>query len=178
MKYQYSNDAKEIVISFDKSPENQMMLLFELIRTELSQLDQPSYFIAIDGLESTIDTFVESCNSNNYRLYDNGKHNWLIKNFPTLCLLSEDWHDITIFYKFIGSFNEGSIQLYFIDSQICLSLSDEDQKDKLFANINDHCRVQIDILSDGDVFKITSKKTRSCFERIINWLAGQNAEAF
>lgn len=173
MKYQYFDDEAKLIICFDKAPYNQMMLLLELIRSDLCQSKQLKYFIAIDGLESTLDTFIESCSSGNYHLYDNGRYNRLIKNLPTLCMLSEEWHDVVTFFEFIGSFNEGQMRLFLLNSNFYFKF--DSRKNEVFAKIRDHCFVKIEVFSDGDVLEITSCSAKYNFKNIVNWLSKQNA---
>lgn len=173
MKYQYFDDEKKLIICFDKAPHKQMMSLLELIRFDLCQSKQIEYFISIDGLESTLDTFIESCSSSNYHLYDNGRYNWLIKTLPTLCILSGEWSDVVTFYEFIGSFNEGQMSLFILDSNF--SLKFDSQKNEVFSKIQDHCFVKIEVFPDGDVFEITSGSVEYNYKNIVNWLSKQNA---
>ncbi len=171
MKYQYFDGEKKLIVCFDKAPHNQMMSLLEAIRFDLCQSKQIKYFISIDGVESTLDTFIGSCSSN-YHLYDNGRYNWLIKKLPTLCILSEEWSDVELFCEFTGSFDEGQMSLFLLDSNFYFKL--DSQKNEVFSKIQDHCYVQIEVFPDGDVFEITSGSVEYDLKNIANWLSKQN----
>lgn len=172
MEYRYFDDENKLLVCFDKAPHNQMMMLLDLIRFDLSQSKQIKYFISIDGLESTLDTFIESCSSSNFHLYDNGRYNWLIKSLPTLCILSEEWSDIVTFYEFIGSFDEGQMLLFLLDSNYKFNF--DGQKNEVFSKIQDHCFVKIEIFPDGDVFEITSHSVKYDLKNIVNLLSKLN----
>lgn len=169
MKYKYLED-KRIVICFDKSPQNHMKSLLKLIHDSLCKFGPVKYFIAIDGLESSIDTFVESCSSENYCLYDNGKRNWLVKNFPTLFMLSEEWDDVKTLSDFVGSFNEGTMSLTFLSSHTSVVLAKQSEKDKVFSELKKYSYVEVEILPDGDAFEITASVLGYDFKDIMNWL--------
>ena len=173
MKYQYFDDENKLIICFDKAPHNHMMSLLELIRFDLCRSKQLKYFISIDGLESTLNTFIESCGSSNYHLYDNGRYNWLIKALPTLCIISEEWNDVVTFYEFIGSFNEGQMSLFLLDSNFYCKF--DSQKNEVLSKIQDHCFVKIEVFPDGDVVEIMSSSVEYDFKNIVNWLSKQNA---
>lgn len=178
IKYKYLNNEKSLLICFDKKSQKDIVSLMECISTSIQQSKQAKYFISIDGVDGTIDTFIESCVSNNYRIYDNGRYRRFIKYMPTLCLLSNSWSDIITFYDFLGSFNEGQMCLSFIDSEISIILENEAQKDRLFDKIEKHCFVEIAVPPDGDVFEITCGSLGYDFMNIFNWLSKQNAVVF
>lgn len=168
MKFQYFDDQQKLMVYFDEVPQNHMMSLFNLICADLQRFGQIKYFITIDGAEGTLDTFVESCRSDNYHLYDNGRYNWLIKYLPTLCMLSNQLDDIITFYEFIGSFNEGQMHLLFLDSNF--SFKFENEKEILLCKVKEHCFIEINVFPDGDVFEITSGSVGYDFTNIVNWL--------
>lgn len=175
MKYSYLENENKLLVYFDKGAEKQMLAIMELLDKEINYSRQPKYFMVMEGVEVNIDAFLESCISNNYRLYDNGKYNMLIKNLPTLCLLSADWSDVVVFYEFIGSFNEGQMNLTFLESQVSFSLVYEEDKSNMIKKVRKHCIIEICVYSDGYLFEINSGNPKCKFTNLTNWLSVQNA---
>lgn len=153
MKYKYFESERKITICFDKIPQNHIMSLLQLIRYEFCKSKQLKFFITIDGLESTLDEFIESCSSKDYCIYDNGRYNLFIKNLPTLCMFTYEWNDVIAFYEYIGSFNEGKMSLLFLDSDFNFDF-DNYKKDNC-SKISEYY-FRIDVFSDGNEFEITT----------------------
>lgn len=172
MKYQYFDDEKKLIVYFENASYSYTLL--EWIRLDLCQFKQLQYFIVIDGLESTLDFFMESCRSNQYRLYSNGWRSWCIKALPTLCIVSEEWNDVVTFCEFIGSFNEGQMNLFLVDSNISLELNG--QKNEVLSEMESHSFIKIEVLPDGDGIEITSSSVECDFKSIINRLSKMGKE--
>lgn len=157
MKYKCFENEKKLSISFDKISKKHIVSLLETIRSEFCKSKQLQFFISIDGLESTLENFIESCVSRDYCIYDNGRQNLFVKNLPTLCMITYEWNDVITFCEYTGSFNEGQMSLLFLDSDLHFDF-DTHKKDDYF-NINEYY-VKIDVFSDGDEFEITTGLTK------------------
>lgn len=177
MEHKCYENEKKIIICFDKISKKHIVSLLETIRSEFCKSKQLKFFISIDGLESTLDNFIESCNSKDYCIYDNGRYNLFVKSLPTLCMLTYEWNDVITFYEYIGSFNEGQMSLLFLDSDFNF----DNYKKGDCSNINEYY-VKIDVFSDGDEFEITTGLTKdNCEDEFVKMKtlinSWENAEA-
>jgi hypothetical protein len=115
-----------------------------------------SYCILIDGLEVTIDNLLEELNSNTHLLIDNGKYKRIIKNLPTLCVFTNHQEDVNTFASYIGSFNEGSMSLFIMESFNSDVLKTEMSRENIINYANENSIIQIDVTMDGDAIEIES----------------------
>ncbi|MBQ9965702.1 MAG: hypothetical protein IJP22_03120 [Clostridia bacterium] len=135
------------------------MSLLETIRYEFCKSKQLKFFISIDGLESTLDDFIESCSSKDYCISDNGQYNLFVKNLPTLCMITYEWNDVITFYEYVGSFNEGQMSLLFLDSNFNFNFDFNNCKKDDYYKINEYY-FRIDVFPDGNEFEITVGLTK------------------
>ena len=161
MKHKCFENDEKITICFEKISKDHISSLFETIRHEFYKSKQLKFLISIDGLESTLDDFIESCSSKDYCIYDNGRYSLFVKNLPTLCMLTYEWNDVITFYEYVGSFNEGQMSLLFLDSDFYFDF-DNYKKDDC-SEINEYY-LKIDVFSDGDEFEITTGRTKDNYE--------------
>lgn len=161
MNYKCFENEKKISINFDKISKKHIVSLLEMIRSEFCKSKQLQFFISIDGLESTLENFIESCVSRDYCIYDNGRHNLFVKNLPTLYMITYEWNDVITFCEYAGSFNEGQMSLLFLDSDLHFDFGTHKKDD--YLNINEYY-VKIDVFPDGDEFEITTGLTKEISE--------------
>ncbi len=176
MKYRYIRDDRKLII-FSVEQSKKIDFLFELITDKFCCSEEPMCFISIDGLEVTLENFLKSCNTENYRLYDNGKCCWFVHYLPSLCLLSNRWSDVKTFCEFIGSFNEGQMSISFLDPEFSVNICELNKKDELFTVVRNNSFVEILIPPDGDVLEIISGGLGFDFEEIIKWMEDRDRQS-
>lgn len=166
----YSIENGTLSIYFENASNETLFALFRVI---LSFQNDGMYCAEIDGLEGTIDDFVETCSSKEYKIYQNGKWHLWIRYLPTLFLVTKEWEDIHHFIDFIGSFNEGSMALYYLDTCHDLLQNNKDAE-RVREQIWRHTYVKLKIFQDGDGIEVIAGPRGYSSEKILRWLIETN----
>lgn len=164
----YSIENGILRIYFENTSHDIIVTLFQII---LSSQRAGMYCVEIEGLEGTIATFIETCSSNDYKIYKKGKRNLFVSNLPTLFLVGKEWEDIRCFVDFIGSFNEGRMSLYCLDTcHIDLAKDLVSVNDQIWC----HTYTKLNIFQDGDGVELSAGPLGCSFNKIMMWLTETN----
>lgn len=130
----------------------------DMINQLFNNINDKNYFIMIEGLEGTIENFVEEINSSNYVVIDNGKYKQLIKNLPTLYLITPYNKDIDVFKSYMGAFSEGFMSLNIINNSIGYVFPSDINKTAIIEFLNKNSVIEISITSDKNMLEIQSSR--------------------
>ena len=166
----YLKNENNLTIYFDEKTKSQLSFLLQNILNNLKICMQIKFIIIINGLETTIDTFLDSCISNDYFLYDNNYYKKFIKYLPTLYLISDYIGDIKTFFNFIGAFNEGVMNLIIIEDSITDLHLSKSNIENIKQLINNDYLIEFRILPDGDTVEINTKSSLIKLRDIINYI--------
>ncbi len=158
----------EISIIFDNMSQKEKSDIINTIVNIFA--NNQNYFFSICGLDA--DNFLEDISSKQYILVTDRKHKF-IKDLPELYVMTTYLSDVSIFNKYIGSFNEGSMCFYILNSNVkdpslVINANDIEQ---MLEYVYDNSLLTIDITSDSDVLVVNcndSQKLNLICDEICN----------
>lgn len=157
---EFKKTDNRLLIGFRKFSEQEKILLMKKILFSLSEYDNIQYLVRINGLEVTIDDFVEKILSKNYQYIREVKGRFFIKELANIYLLTNNEQDMCTLAMYFGAVNEGYINIEVLNCpeevDIRESLPDNFEKFILRNRI-----MEILIEPDGDALNINNCNTKS-----------------